>query len=403
MLLVCHALMTDLNHPLEPTPTEPRTGAKLTETLDMEVDKPADLFFNMSTNGPTAHIASFMDPVDREAFLHVNKNLRYSSLFFHNKAFRIPFELPRDELRLALPALRRVSKIIVTVNVRHLEVLKDCPELRNLVVEDDSEKLEERFPMGEGADYDESCDDLDDEEENISELEDGEIDERQNDINYEMDGYEGGGEEDGYESDETVHTVIKLVETEYLNLDLRQTMDAFMEMLSTFHNLTTLKLNYGRGSYSIMDNGVLAPLTQLVSLDMSNICNENTKALVGMRQLQYLDLSGLDVMDIDDLSELHERVRDLSFLNDLPNLVVFGLQHSYELLADLSPLATLIHLTELNLSHSCRITDPNGIEALRGLTKMTILNNLDSATNKVQRLTPGPERVLVADSLCWNL
>lgn len=112
--------LANTNENLEPNQKKQRTGANLVKTLDMEIEEPADLFFNMPIDGPNAHIANFLDPIDRESFFHVNKNLQSSSMYFESKAFRIPFTMPSDELREMLPTLQKVGKIIVSVNIKHL-------------------------------------------------------------------------------------------------------------------------------------------------------------------------------------------------------------------------------------------------------------------------------------------
>jgi hypothetical protein len=149
---------------VEPRAKKPRTAGlcdtanKLSSSLeDKEIDaqertdettmSPADLFFNMPTDGPIARIASFLDPVDRQSFLLINKNLRL--LYFKNKAFRIPFEMSSEELRVLLPTLQLVCKIIIAVNIKHLLILKECPELRHLVVKDFSRKLRVEVERGE--------------------------------------------------------------------------------------------------------------------------------------------------------------------------------------------------------------------------------------------------------------
>jgi hypothetical protein len=231
--------------------------------LAKELSEKSTLLFNMSINGPTSRIATFLDPVDRDSFLLVNKNLRL--LYFRSKAFRIPFEMPSEELRVLLPTLQLVGKIIVTVNVKHLSILKELPELRHLAVEDDSAK-----PLEENNDEEREYEDDERIEEDIEEeeIEDKQSeDQEERDGDDESDGHETGGYESGQFGwvDDT-----ESEETKYLELDLAQRMDPFMKLLSTFHNLTDLKLRF-HGHYSILELGVLAPLTQLTLLDMSSI------------------------------------------------------------------------------------------------------------------------------------
>jgi hypothetical protein len=375
---------------------------------DMEVDTPqtGDLFFNMNAiDGPPAHIANFLDkPADRDAFLSTNKNLRPS--YLRNKAFRIPFEMPVEELRGLLPVLRAVGKIIITVNVKQLLILKECPELRNLVVEDLSAK-------DRSDEYSEYL--SDEEEDSVEEDEVDDVDE----ISEDGESEESDGESYGSE-EASLPVEIEYDEAEYWTLDLGDRVDPFFRLLSEFHNLTHLKLRFGVCSNELDFENPLQTLTKLISLDMSGVITLGSENVVGMKELRYLDLSGTSVMDISPLSDLHQLrhlnlsgasvddisplinltrlthldlsyntahgIPDISVLSNFKNLVEFVMHRNRVGVLDMSVFASLIHLTKLDLSEN-PIHDPNGLASLAGLHQLTALN-LAKSTEAISDLSP---------------
>jgi internalin A len=348
-----------------------------TKVLKEDTVNAADIFFNMPTDGPITRITSFLDPIDIDTFLQVNKNLRKKK-DYKNKAFRIPWDMPSDELRLLLPALKLVEKITIGVTFEHLEILAECTKLRHLVVEEIV-----ILPPEEER------------EEGMKEELDGDV---------ESDGESVGSDEsDGEPREET-------------ELELRA--KSFLELLSTFIDLTTLKIAF-TNHHAMFNIGFVAPLVQLISLDVSGIWIDELDTLVELKKLVYLDLSDTVVSDLTNLTGLDQlrhlnisaayisditplaaltglthlnvsknEVGDLTAISYMKNLAEFVMMGLYDVpLPDLSPFTELFHSTKLDLSYT-DITDPNGLESLSGLTELKSLSLNCSTDSQLTDFSP---------------
>jgi hypothetical protein len=97
------------------------------ETLPAELLTDAD--------GPVSNVASFLDAEDFDNLMHSSKALRKSSFFYSKKEFRIPFDATEADVHRMLPFIQRVKKVTIGFNLNHLTILRECPKLRYLIVE----------------------------------------------------------------------------------------------------------------------------------------------------------------------------------------------------------------------------------------------------------------------------
>jgi Leucine-rich repeat (LRR) protein len=238
--------------------------------------KPAELITD--ADGPVSNVASYLDAADFYNLMHSSKALRKSSFFYSKKAIRIPLDATEDAVRRMISSNKHIEKVTIDFNPGHLMILQDCPELRHLIVKQ------------------ETTDVLD----NVA-------------------------------------------------------TSTFMNMLSTFGNLKTLKILNYYGSVEV-DIAPLASLTQLTEIWLHLPGLVNITALSTMTQLTKLTIAETSVSDISPLSALtHLKELTISSANEL---------------VDLTPLIGLKRLTKLNLS-GCRTLTEISPEHL---TELTVLN-----------------------------
>jgi Leucine-rich repeat (LRR) protein len=157
------------------------------------------------------------------------------------------------------------------------------------------------------------------------------------------------------------------------------TASSFMNMLSTFGNLTTLKIIKHSGNV-VIDVAPLASLTQLTELDLHLPGLVNITALSTMTQLTKLTIAQTDFTDLSPLSAL-THLKELTVSNskelvDLTPLIALKGLSKLDLrgcraLTEISPLEHLTELTELDMGSCVRLVD---ISPLEHLTKLTYLD-----------------------------
>jgi Leucine-rich repeat (LRR) protein len=177
------------------------------------------------------------------------------------------------------------------------------------------------------------------------------------------------------------------------------TVASFIDTLSTFGNLTQLKIGSNFENFPV-DIAPLETLTMLTELDIflpPSVVGINT--LSNMTKLTKLTLWAPGFSDISilyALTQLKElNIMNALYLEDLSPLI--GLKrltklnlHGCRALTEISPLKHLNQLTELNLSFSSEFTDFSPLSGLKNLvdlylsgTRVTDLSPLSCLTNLV--------------------
>jgi hypothetical protein len=134
-------------------------------------------------------------------------------------------------------------------------------------------------------------------------------------------------------------------------------VSSFMNMLSNFGNLTTLKIHkYSDSGDFVVDIAPLATLTQLTELSLCLPGLVNITALSEMTKLTKLSLQKMSVIDLTPLISL-KGLSELS-LFQCGEIVI------------ISPLETLTELTHLYLSFCSRVVN---IAPLSGLINLRVL------------------------------
>jgi hypothetical protein len=83
--------------------------------------------------GAVSHIAIFLDAKDFKNLVRSKVNLRKSRFFYSKKTIRIPWDATEDDVRSMLN-IQQVEKVIIGFNLGHLTILQECPNLRHLIV-----------------------------------------------------------------------------------------------------------------------------------------------------------------------------------------------------------------------------------------------------------------------------
>ena len=133
-----------------------------------------------------------------------------------------------------------------------------------------------------------------------------------------------------------------------------------VEGLQYFKGLQELNL----GMNVISDASPIENLEHLEILDIS--FNQITELAISSPGLKELDIEG-------------NRLYDLSFISDLPELTILNLRDNE--ISDLSPLTDLTSLTHLNIRG-------NQIESLEALTGLVNLIDLNARDNQIKEVTP---------------
>lgn len=148
-----------------------------------------------------------------------------------------------------------------------------------------------------------------------------------------------------------------------------------LDGIGCLSDLTDLNLNTGGGPSTIADLTPLAPLAQLVTLDLSHTLPDSLEPLGKLPKLKTLHLR--DAI----------RGTDLSPLSTSPSLEQLHLENN--VLEDLSPLAAIATLRELSLDIST-LNQPATANTLTNITMLSLsstpldLANLDNLTQLEQ-------------------
>ena len=130
---------------------------------------------------------------------------------------------------------------------------------------------------------------------------------------------------------------------------------------------------------------MLARLTNLTSLDISDNDIRNFAPLAGLTNLTWLNVGGTGVTDVSVLSKLTglewldasgSDISDISALADLTNLVELNLNDNT--IPDISAISGLSKLNVLNLSENSIPNCDSDLSALSNLTRLTRLNLRDN-------------------------
>ena len=152
-----------------------------------------------------------------------------------------------------------------------------------------------------------------------------------------------------------------------LLLDFNRLSGALPSELGNLTNLTELSL-WGNG---ITDISSLSDLTNLTVLNLSETRVTDFSSLAGLTNLTYLHLGYNDIRDLSGLAGL------LAGLTSLTSLDLTGINHSLTSGAeqrsplDLSPLAGLTSLTQLNLNYN-KISDLSPLASLANLKSLNL-------------------------------
>ena len=187
----------------------------------------------------------------------------------------------------------------------------------------------------------------------------------------------------------TTHTLLNLIHLSVPNSGIRITD---LTGLEHAHYLTSLNLGgeyiQGQGNY-INNNRVLAGLTNLTKLSISNTNISDVSPLANLKNLTELYLWNNNISDVSPLAGLtnltelwlsNNNLSDISALASLTNLTQLYL--SYNNISDVSPLANLKNLTELYLWNN-NISD---VSPLAGLTNLTGLYLHDNNLSDISAL-----------------
>jgi Leucine-rich repeat (LRR) protein len=179
------------------------------------------------------------------------------------------------------------------------------------------------------------------------------------------------------------------VEDETPDVFNEETTSPFMNMLSTFGNLTTLKILKFSGNV-VVDIAPLASLIQLTGLELNLPGLVNITALSEMTKLIKLTLAETSVADLSPLSALtllkeltvsnSDELVDLTPLASLKGLSKLDLNRCGGLV-NISPLEHLNQMTELNLWLCSGLVDISPLETLTQLTWLDLSHSTETLTD----------------------
>jgi hypothetical protein len=314
-----------------PTLLVPAEGAPTPDVALLQTETLAERVFS-NPNGPVSHVASFLNYDDTVNLMSSKPNLRYSSIFYSKKAIRIPFGATEDAVIRMISSNKHIEKVTIGFNLDHLRILKECPNLRHLIVKHRQE----------------------------------------------------------------THNVLN-----------EATASPFMNMLSTFGNLKTLKITNYLEDWSISDIAPLASLVQLTELELYLIGLVYIEAISSMTKLTKLSVYGYSVTDFSPLSELtllkdltiessnkDFKLTDLIPLNGLSRL---DLSWSRVEDLDLTPLTGFTQLAELRLAHCYGVSDITPLSDLTNMRKLSLRSASVTDITPVSGLTN-----LVKLDIAWS-
>ena len=166
------------------------------------------------------------------------------------------------------------------------------------------------------------------------------------------------------------------------NLDELDFQDGTIELaiVATLTNLTSLELS----NTQVTDVAPLTNLPNLRSLFLKNNPITDISALAQLTNLEFLHVRGSEILDVSPLANLSNlemldlginQIRDISPLANLSNLTRLYLDGNE--IRDVLPLANLSNLIELSL-------DANGITDVSPLSSLTNLTLLSLGDNQIE-------------------
>jgi small GTP-binding protein len=150
-----------------------------------------------------------------------------------------------------------------------------------------------------------------------------------------------------------------------------------LEMIATLSDLIYLDLS----DNSITDISVLDGMRSIIHLYLSNNSITDISALEGMRSIIHLDLSNNSITDISALEGMrsitnlilsHNSITDISALEGMRSITYLYLYNNS--ITDISALEGMRSITNLILSHNS-ITDISALEGMRSITHLYLYNN----------------------------
>ena len=161
------------------------------------------------------------------------------------------------------------------------------------------------------------------------------------------------------------------------------------EQLKHLNNMPDLKvLTVTNTAVSSEELSVIAQLTNLERLTLSNCSITSITPLAPMENLLYLDVSGNTVRNLEPISSMKKletlyiqrnAVNDLSAISG--NQALLDLDVSYNSLTDLSVAFSLLKLQKLNANY-------NTVSSLSGISKLSELTYLDVSNNAISDVAP---------------
>lgn len=160
-----------------------------------------------------------------------------------------------------------------------------------------------------------------------------------------------------------------------------------LKALSSLSNLETLSLT--SSSFPADDLTAVASLPNLKKLTLADCGLSTIAGLANAKSLQYLDLSGNTLRNIEILANMpylmelnleHNAVTGLTALGSLKNLQILDL--AYNSISDITPLAACTALRHLDISQN----DLTSLEAAKYLTGLEYLNASHNTLNGVDAL-----------------
>ena len=159
--------------------------------------------------------------------------------------------------------------------------------------------------------------------------------------------------------------------------------------LKHLNNMPDLKvLTVTNTAVSSEELSVIAQLTNLERLTLSNCSIASISPLAPMENLLYLDVSGNTVRNLEPISSMKKletlhiqrnAVNDLSAISG--NQALLDLDVSYNSLTDLSVAFSLLKLQKLNANY-------NTVSSLSGISKLSELTYLDVSNNAISDVAP---------------
>jgi Leucine-rich repeat (LRR) protein len=331
-----------------PAPLVPDERAPTSEVDPLQTETLVERVFS-EPNGPVSHVASFLNYNDTVNLMSSKRKLRYSSIFYSKKEIRIPLKATEDAVRRMISSNKHIEKVTIDFNLGHLTILKECTNLRHLIVKQETWiRMEDRYV-------------------NLSIM--AMLSNFGNLKTLKIIKHSGKW---------LISDIAPLASlTELTEFELYLNGLVYIEAISSMIKLTKLSL-YGE---RITDFSPLSGLTQLKDLTIKS-SNKDFKLtdLIPLDGLTRLDLSWSEVEDLDltpligftQLAELRlmncRGVKDIMPLSGLKNMRILHLGSTS--VWDIAPLAGLTKLISLSLSW----TSASDMSPLSGLYQLVWLD-----------------------------